>query len=107
MFHDHHGNGTEPRCAPADGNKNEELIQCSLRENTLSSKNIRTRPKLLCENHFGAAEGSVPCSGTADHHYNSTDGSHLLCRSYLSVVVDLRFLLNVGVEFWDVRHVAV
>lgn len=33
--------------------------------------------------------------------------SRLTCRSYLSVVVYLRFLLNVGVELRDVRQVAV
>lgn len=32
---------------------------------------------------------------------------HLSCRPYLSVVVDLCFLLNVGVELWDIWHVAV
>lgn len=37
----------------------------------------------------------------------TTRQSQLARRSYLSVVVDLRFLLNVGVELRDIRHVAV
>lgn len=78
------------------------LLRCGWREYERGAetgeppcKNIHTRPHLL-------SDTTLEQLRAGDRHGNNSGR-----LSYLSVIVDLRFLLDVGVELRDIRHVAV